>query len=135
MKTNIDAGILTWRLTLGVLMLMHGIYKLINGLDYIEGLLMELGLPKFFALGVHVGEIIAPLLLIVGYRTKIAAIIYAFTMIVAVFMSHSHEIFQLGQNGAWAIELNALFLFGAVGLIFTGAGKYSIDYRLGKKAA
>lgn len=34
---------------------------------------------------------------------------------------------------AWAIELNALFLFGAVGLIFTGAGKYSIDYRLGKK--
>ncbi len=36
---------------------------------------------------------------------------------------------------AWAIELNALFLFGAVGLIFTGAGKYSIDYRLGKKTA
>ena len=36
---------------------------------------------------------------------------------------------------AWAIELNALFLFGAVGLIFTGAGKNSIDYRLGKKTA
>jgi len=36
---------------------------------------------------------------------------------------------------AWAIELNALFLFGAVGLIFMGAGKYSIDYRLGKKTA
>ena len=36
---------------------------------------------------------------------------------------------------AWAIELNALVLFGAVGLIFTGAGKYSIDYRLGKKTA
>ena len=34
---------------------------------------------------------------------------------------------------AWAIELNALFLFGAVGLIFMGAGKYSIDNWLSKK--
>lgn len=127
MKTSIDAGLLTWRLTLGILMLMHGIYKLIYGLDYIEGLFAELGLPEFFALGVYVGEVVAPILLILGFRTKLAAIVFAFTMVVAVFMSHLDHLFQLGKSGAWAIELNALFLFGAVGLIFTGGGKYALS--------
>ncbi len=127
MKKNIDAGLLTWRLTLGILMLMHGIYKLIYGIDFIEGLFRELGLPEFLALGVHVGEIVAPLLLIFGFRTKIAALILAFTMVVAVCMVHLDHIFQLGTSGGWAIELVALFLFGAVGLIFTGGGNYSLS--------
>lgn len=127
MKTNIDAGILTWRLTLGILMLFHGLHKLINGVSYIEGLFTEMGLPAFFAHSVHIGEIIAPLMLVVGYRTKIAAIIYAFTMVVAVGMSHMGHLLELNQTGAWAVELNALFLFGAVGLIFTGGGKYAVS--------
>ena len=75
MKNNIDAGILTWRLTLGVLMLIHGIYKLINGISYIEGLFTNLGLPGVLAHSVHIGQTVMPLLLIIGLRTKIAAII------------------------------------------------------------
>jgi|SRR5690554_197509 len=127
MKTNIDAGLLTWRLTLGILMMMHGIHKLIYGLDFIEGLFSELGLPEFFALGVYVGEVVAPLLLIFGFRTKIAALLFAFTMVTAIFMVHLDHIFQLGKSGAWAIEVVALFLFGAIGLIFTGGGKYALS--------
>lgn len=127
MKTNIDAGILTWRLSLGILMLFHGLHKLINGVSYIEGLFSEMGLPAFFAHSVHIGEIIAPLMLIFGYRTKIASIIYAFTMVVAVAMTHMSHIFELSNTGAWAIELNALFLFGAIALIFTGGGKYAVS--------
>lgn len=127
MKTNMDAGVLTWRLTLGVLMLMHGLHKLVNGVSYIEGLFTELGLPAFFAQSVHVGEVIAPLMLIFGFRTKIAAILFSFTMLVAVILSHSGHLFEIGKSGAWAVETNALFLFGAVGLIFTGAGKYALS--------
>lgn len=127
MKTNIDAGLLTWRLTLGILMMMHGIHKLIYGLDFIEGLLTELGLPAFFALGVYVGEIVAPLLLIIGFRTKIAALILAFTMATAVWMVHLEDIFLLAASGAWAIEAAALFMFGAIGLVFTGGGKYALS--------
>lgn len=127
MKTNIDAGILTWRLTLGILMLMHGLHKLINGVSYIEGVFSELGLPGFLAHTVHIGEIVAPLMLIFGFRTKIAALLFSFTMIVAVVLSHSHHLFEVEKSGAWAIETNALFLLGAVGLIFTGAGKYAVS--------
>src|SRR5690554_204576 len=129
MKTNIDAGLLTWRLTLGILMMMHGIHKLIYGLDFIEGLFTELGLPKFFAWGIYVGEIVAPLLLIIGFRTKIAALILAFTMATAVWMVHLEDIFLLAASGAWAIEAAALFMFGAVGLVFTGGGKYALSTR------
>lgn len=55
MKRNIDAGLLNFRLTLGILMLMHGIHKLINGVDGIKGMLAEVGLPGFLAYGVHLG--------------------------------------------------------------------------------
>lgn len=127
MKTNIDAGLLTWRLTLGILMILHGIHKLIYGIDFIEGLFTELGLPKFFAWGIYVGEIVAPLLLIIGFRTKIAALILAFTMATAVWMVHLEDIFLLAASGAWAIEAAALFLFGSVGLVFTGGGKYALS--------
>ena len=129
MKTNLNAGLLTWRLTLGILMILHGVHKLIYGLDFIEGLLTELGLPAFFALGVYVGEIVAPLLLIIGFRTKIAALILAFTMATAVWMVHLEDIFLLAASGAWAIEAAALFMFGAIGLVFTGGGKYALSTR------
>ena len=108
MKTNIDAGLLTWRLTLGILMMMHGIHKLIYGIDFIEGLFTELGLPKFFAWGIYVGEIVAPLLLIIGFRTKIAALILAFTMATAVWMVHLEDIFLLAASGAWGMEVSKL---------------------------
>lgn len=84
MKNNIDAGILTWRIILGVLMLIHGIYKLFNGIAFIKGLFVERGLPEILAYSVHIGETIAPLLIIIGYRTKISSVILALTMIVAV---------------------------------------------------
>jgi len=127
MKNNIDAGILTWRIILGVLMLIHGIYKLFNGIAFIKGLFVERGLPEILAYSVHIGETIAPLLIIIGYRTKISSVILALTMIVAVGLVYPDKIFALNQFGGWFIELNAFFFFGAIGLFFTGGGKYSVS--------
>lgn len=112
---------------MGALMLMHGIYKLFNGLSYIEGLFANLKLPEILAYGVYLGEVVAPILLLIGFRTRFAAIVFALTMVVAILMSHMHQLASLGKSGAWAIELNALFLLGALGLVFTGGGKYAIS--------
>lgn len=46
-------------------MLFHGIAKLLHGLEGIKGMLASKGLPAFFAYGAYVGEIIAPLLIII----------------------------------------------------------------------
>jgi len=85
------------------------------------------GLPGFLAYGVYIGEIIVPLLLIIGFRTRIAALIFAFNMLVAMLLAHAGDIFTLSKHGGWAVELIALFLFGALALFFTGAGKYAFS--------
>lgn len=100
---------------------------MLNGLDGIKGMLAEMGLPAFLAYGVHFGETIAPILLIIGFRTRLAALAFTLVMVVAFGMAHLDDIFSLGKSGAWAAELVALFLFGGLGLYFTGGGKYSMS--------
>ena len=96
-----DAGKLLLRLTMGVLMLLHGIGKLRHGIDGIIGDVESRGLPTFFAYGVYVGEVVAPLLIIAGWQTRIAALVFAFNMIIAVWLAHASQIFSLSKSGAW----------------------------------
>ena len=127
MKKSIDYGLLVLRVSLGVLMLLHGIAKLQNGVGGIAGMMEQSGLLQFMAYGVYVGEVIAPLMLIVGFRTRIAALLYIATMFVAIFLAHSGDIFSLTKSDGWAIELQALYLFGALALFFTGGGKMAVS--------
>ncbi len=124
---NIDTGLLIFRLSLGILMLFHGLHKLFNGLDGIKGMLANLGVPEFLAYGVHFGETIAPILMIIGYRTRLASLAFTIVMLVAFGMVHASEFFVLGKSGAWAHELIGLYIFGGLGLYFTGAGKYAVS--------
>lgn len=126
-QRNLNIGLLIFRLNLGGLMLFHGIYKLINGVDGIKGMLAEMGLPTFLAYGVHLGETVASILLVIGFRTKLAALVFTGVMLAAFGMAHHGDIFSLGKSGAWAPELVALFLFGGLGLFFTGGGKYAVS--------
>lgn len=127
MERNLNIGLLIFRLNFGVLMLFHGLHKLFNGVDGIKGMLSDMGLPAFLAYGVHLGETIAPILIIIGFRTRLATLLFTIVMLVAFGMAHTNDIFSLGKSGAWAAELVALFLFGGLGLFFTGGGKYSIS--------
>lgn len=127
MRKNQDLGLLILRITIGGLMLFHGIAKLIHGVGGIQEMLAAKGLPNFMAYGVYIGEIVIPLLLIFGFRTRLAAIVFAFNMLFALFLAHSEDIFTLSKHGGWAIELIALFLFGAITLFFTGSGKYALS--------
>lgn len=121
-----DSGKLVLRLTLGLLLLMHGIAKLINGIGFIENMLMSMGMPAFFAWAVYIGEVIAPLLIIAGIYTRIAAIVAMLNMLVAIMLVHTDEIFQLGQSGGWQLELQGFFLFVALAIALLGAGRYSV---------
>jgi putative oxidoreductase len=127
MTRNINTGLLLLRLTLGILLLFHGAAKLSNGVSGIQETFAENGLPTFLAYGVYLGEVIAPLMIILGFRTRIGALLMAFTMLVAIILAHSNDLFSLGKSGGWAIELPVLFLMGGVVLFFTGAGKYAVS--------
>lgn len=125
---NNDFGLLILRLSIGILMLFHGIDKIIYGIGGIQGMLEGKGIPGFIALGVYVGEILAPLLIVFGYRTRLAALVFAVNMLIATLLAHSSDLLQLTKNGGWAVELQALYFFGALALVFTGAGKFSFSF-------
>jgi len=124
---NLNTGLLIQRLAIGILMLFHGLAKAFHGLEGIKGLLASKGLPMLLAYGVYVGEIIVPILIIIGFRTRIASAVYAVNMLFALFLVHANDIFALSKTGGWAVELIGLYLFGAITLFFTGAGKYAVS--------
>ncbi|PAF50805.1 DoxX family protein [Helicobacter sp. 13S00477-4] len=127
-----DIGKLILRFNIGVLMLFHGVYKVIHGIGGVEGLIGSMGLPSFVAYGVYLGEILAPLMIILGFRVKVAAILVVFTMIVAMFAVSGGDIFTLNQSGGWNFELQGLYLFGALSIFFLDSGRFALDIKKGK---
>ena len=127
MSRNQNIGLLILRVSIGFMLLLHGIFKVAKGFSGIKGMLAGMGMPEFFAYGALVGEVVAPVLLIIGLLTRPAAAVVAFNMLVAVAMAHSAAIFSLTPMGGWAIELPMLFFFPSLALIFTGGGKYIIS--------
>ncbi len=126
---NGDSAKLLLRVSVGVLMLFHGISKLIHGVSPIEGMFINAGLPGFIAYGAYLGELVAPLMLIVGFRVKIAAMLIMMTMCGAIALAHSGDIFSVTKHGAWGIELQMFYLMTSLTILLQGAGKYSLDGR------
>lgn len=128
-QIKLDLGKLLLRLGVGGLMLFHGIHKMINGFQGIKDLLSANNLPEILWLGVPIGEILAPLCILIGVFTRISALLVAITMFFSIYLAHAAEVFQLGQSGAPVIELNLLYLLGALALFFIGAGRYALYKR------
>lgn len=124
-----DIGKLVLRLALGILILLHGIAKLMNGIAPIEGMVTAIGLPGFVAYGVYAGEVLGPLLLIVGFHARIGAVLIAGNMLFAFALAHMHELGNLTGSGGWALELQGMFLFSALALALTGPGRISVNQR------
>lgn len=132
MTRSDDTGKLILRLALGILILLHGIAKLSTGVSGVGGMLASHGLPSALAYLVYVGEIVAPALVIIGFYTRPAALIIVINMLVALWLVHTADLFALGKSGGWALELQGMFLFGAVAVAFLGAGRLSVGGVAGK---
>ncbi len=117
-----DFGKLLLRLAVGGLMLFHGLHKLFDGVGGISNMLVAKGLPGFIAYGVLVGEVVAPCLLILGVLTRPAALVLAFTMVVAWLMVGTGKTFALDAVGAWAIESLSISLLARWRLPSSGQG-------------
>ena len=121
-----DGGKLVLRLVLGVLVLFHGVAKVIGGPAFVVGLVTKAGLPGAFGYLVYVGEVLAPLLLILGLWTRVGALIIVINMIVAVLLVHTSEVFTVNSSGGYGLELQAMYLFSAIAVALLGAGRYSL---------
>ena len=124
-----DLGKLVLRLTLGILVLLHGIAKLKGGIGFLTPMVTGLGLPPWFSYGVYVGEIVAPVMVILGLFTRIGAFIIFVNMIFAIVLVHRPELLTMTKQGGWALELQGMFLFTALALTFMTPGRYAMTRR------
>ena len=120
-----DSGKLVLRLALGLLILFHGISKILHGIAPILGAVEKAGLPQPFAYLVYLGEVAAPLLVLIGFWTRPAALVIAINMIVAVYLVHTSQFFTLNPQGGWALELQGMYFGVALAIALLGAGRYS----------
>jgi putative oxidoreductase len=122
-----DLGRLILRLTLGGLLLLHGIHKILNGVDPVRAVLANYHLPDFIVYGVYFGEVAAPVLIILGIFARIGALLIIVDVIVAIVLARLAEVFKVSaQTGAYALEAESFFLFCAVAVALLGAGRYSL---------
>lgn len=127
-----DLGKLVLRVSLGVLMLFHGVFKLQHGVGWIAGMLHAHGIPGVIAYGAWIGEVLAPALIVLGLLTRPAAFVIVVNMVVATLLVKTGAFWDLTPVGAWALESEALYLFGALAVMLLGPGRYTLvrDSRL-----
>lgn len=124
-----DLGRLALRVALGVLILLHGVSKLRNGLGPVEEMVAAHGLPSFVSYGVLVGEVLAPVLILTGFYARIGALLVAVNMLFAFALAHMAQLGQLNEQGGWALELQGMYLAAAVALALLGPGRYAVNQR------
>ena len=124
--SNNDLGKLILRVLVGTLLLFHGIDKLQHGYGFVEQMIRNARFPGFFSHLILVGEILAPLFMILGLYTRQAALIQMFVMLMAIFLVHTKELFSVSAHGGYALELQAFYLFGSLAVFFFGAGRFNV---------
>ena len=116
------------RILLSALFLIEGIGKISMQEDVIM-YMADYGVPEILFIPAIILEILFPLLLIIGYKTKLSALIMAlFTLTVAIIF---HTNFSEGMQ--MTFFLKDLAIAGGFMIIFVyGSNKISLDYRIKK---
>jgi putative oxidoreductase len=125
---NDALGKLTLRLTLGTLMLFHGVHKILHpsSIDFISKQLASIDLPQALAYGVYLGEVIAPIMIILGVFSRFGALLVFGNMIFAIVLAHRSQLFALTDHGGHALELQIFFLLTGLAVFFLGSGRFAI---------
>lgn len=122
-----DLGLLVFRLAIGLTMAFaHGLGKLPPPDQLVQGVgAMGFPAPLVFAWLAALAEFAGALFLAIGLFTRYAAFFMGFTMSVAFFVAHAADTFDKK-------EMAFLYLAASLLLLFTGAGKFSLDRMLRK---
>ncbi|WP_395746513.1 DoxX family protein [Prosthecobacter sp.] len=124
-----DYGLLILRVALGFsMLLLHGRGKLLNFSTMAEKFGGLPGVPGNVNLGLAIfAEVFCSALLIAGLFTRFAALMLAVTMGVAFFLVHKSALVDVAASNIKSGELAMVYLIAYVTLLFTGAGKFSVD--------
>ncbi len=126
MLQNSEIAKLLLRLTLGGLLLFHGIHKLIHGIGGVKSMLHSAGFPEFIAYGVYVGELIAPIFIILGLYARLASVVVGVNMLMAMFLAYGFS-FSLAKYGGLAMESPLIFFVMSLLVVLLGSGRFAVN--------
>lgn len=123
-----EMGKLILRLTVGILMLFHGIGKILNPgiVESIGSRLESDGWPASIAYGIYLGEVLAPLMIIFGVFSRIGGLLVAVNMVFAILLAHTAQLLTLSKSGGWAVELQGFYLLCGIAIFFLGSGTMAV---------
>ena len=114
------------RIFLSTIFLFEGINKIFNyesTIEYME----SFNVPGLFAIPTIILEILFPLLLIIGYQTKLSALVLAIFTLATALIFHTDF---TNQMQLISFLKNFAIAGGFLIIFVNGAGKYSIDHKL-----
>lgn len=122
-------ALLLMRLSLGVIVTVHGYHKVFGGLQHFAHVVGGMGLPSWLGYVSAFTELIGGLLIIVGFFTRPAAFAICINLAVAIWKVHLHN-GLLGSPDRPGFEFPLAAATLAFALIFFGAGPIAIDHVL-----
>ncbi|HET9409381.1 MAG TPA: DoxX family protein [Candidatus Sulfotelmatobacter sp.] len=117
-------ALLIVRLTLGIIMVVHGYHKVFGGLHHHVQFVSSLGLPGWTAYLSAFTEFLGGLLVLAGLFTRPAALAICINLGVAIWRVHWHN----GLTGDGGFEFPLAVATLAIALVFFGAGPISMDH-------
>ena len=136
LSTNAGWGALALRVPVGIIFAAHGAQKLFGwfggyGLEGTAGWMDSIGLSPGMVMAFLAGaaEFFGGIALVLGLLTRPAAFALSIAMLVAIFAVHFQNGLFMSNNG---YEFGLALLAASVSLLFSGAGKASVDSMLAK---
>lgn len=139
LSSNAGMAALILRVPVGLILAAHGAQKLFAwfggyGLEGTGQWMASIGLEPGYWLAMMAGsaEFFGGIALAIGLLTRPAAVVTAFTMLIAIFSVHiSHGLFVSNNGYEFALTL----LVATAALTIQGAGSLSVDNVIAKKLA
>ena len=125
MGSYTNFGLLILRLVLGVCLFMHGVAKIMNGISGVKSMLAAKNIPEFVAYGVYLGEIVAPIMIILGLFCRIGALIVFGLSIVILYVAYP-DLGAMNAHGGLSAEILYLYIGISLCLLATGGGRFAI---------
>ena len=116
------------RILISALFLLNGIFK-INNYDGAIGWMESFGMPGIFLIPAIILEIVGPILVIIGYKTKLAAGLLTLFCITTAVIFHNDFSDQMQLT---SFLKNIALAGGFLILFVNGSGGLSLDNKLKK---
>ena len=120
-KISFNLGLLILRVGFSIGLMTHGYGKFLKVINGNFKFSDPLGIGTSFSLILaSFGEFIAPIFIIIGWKTRLFTIFPTLTMLVAFTIAHDGDPFSRKEK-------SLMYLIAFIGIYFTGPGKYSVN--------